>query len=59
MSDTNGDKYLDPLEMEALFYNEIQKVYGNDAKGMEAHEDMARMREHALTEVWVCEGEAV
>ena len=54
VQDTNGDQHLDPLEMEALFYSEIQKVYGDDAKGIEAHEDMARMREHAVAEVCVC-----
>eukprot|EP00731_Ephydatia_muelleri_P024774 Em0016g1045a len=51
LHDTNGDRYLDPLEMEALFYSEIKKVYGDDADGIEAHEDMARMREHSLNEM--------
>ena len=31
--------------------SQVKKAYGNDMQGMEAHEEMARMREHVLTEV--------
>ena len=69
-SDTNADLTLDPLELEALFMNEVsaynkmllygldslmllqlKKVYKDDLAGLEAHEDLARMREYAMGEV--------
>ncbi len=49
--DTNADRTLDPMEVESLFYSELKKVYKDDMDGMEAHEDMARMREYAMSEV--------
>ena len=33
--------------------SQVRKAYGDDMQGMEAHEEMARMREHVLTEVGV------
>ena len=32
---------------------QVKKAYGKDIGGMEAHEEMARMREHAMSEVSV------
>ena len=66
--DTNGDLTLDPLELEALFINEVslpvtscaentangfqlRKVYKDDMEGIEAGEDLARMREYAMQQV--------
>ena len=34
-------------------HSQVKKAYGDDMQGMEAHEEMARMREHVLTEVGV------
>ena len=43
-------------------HTQVKKAYGTDMQGIEAHEEMARMREHVLSEVcgcvcvcvWVC-----
>lgn len=35
---------------------QVKKAYGDDMQGIEAHEEMARMREHVLSEVCVCVG---
>ena len=37
----------------SMSLSQVRKAYGNDMQGMEAHEEMARMREHVLTEVGV------
>lgn len=33
---------------------QLKKVYKDDMAGLEAHEDMARMREYAMEEVHAC-----
>ena len=49
--DTNGDQYLDPLELEAMFYGEVKNVYDEDHDQTEIREEMSRMREHVMKEV--------
>ena len=44
------------MEVEALFYSELKKVYKDDMDGTEAHEDLARMREYAMSEVHYTSG---
>ncbi|XP_019640015.1 PREDICTED: nucleobindin-2-like isoform X1 [Branchiostoma belcheri] len=54
MHDTNGDGYLDPMELEALFEKELEKVYkeSNEEDDLrEMEEERARMRKHVLREV--------
>lgn len=51
LHDKNSDRHLDAMEWESLFYTELRKVYGDDMGGMEAHEDLARMREHVIREM--------
>lgn len=50
-ADTNNDRFLDPIELEALFFNEVKDIYGDDRDQTEIREEMARMREHVLEEV--------
>lgn len=50
----NGDMYIDPYELEAIFQAELDKVYDpnnpdDDVREME--EERARMREHVMKEV--------
>lgn len=52
-ADTNNDRFLDPIELEALFFKEVQDIYGDDRDQMEIREEMSRMREHVLEEVGV------
>lgn len=54
MHDVNGDNSLDPTELEALFDQELNKVY--DVKNpeddmVEREEEQRRMREHVTNEV--------
>jgi hypothetical protein len=51
LHDTNGDKILDPLELQALFYTEVKKAYGKDMDNMHTQEELARMREYALKQL--------
>ncbi|XP_070562275.1 nucleobindin-2-like [Ptychodera flava] len=51
LHDKNGDFQLDPLELEALFVNELDKIYGPDSDPREKMEEMSRMREHVMKEV--------
>ena len=50
-ADTNNDRFLDPIELEALFFKEVKDIYGDDRDQTEIREEMARMREHVLEEV--------
>jgi len=54
LHDVNGDMYIDPYELEAIFQAELDKVYDpnnpdDDVREME--EERARMREHVMKEV--------
>ncbi|XP_068170060.1 nucleobindin-2-like [Antennarius striatus] len=54
LHDSNGDGYLDESELEAIFSNELQKVYNpeNEEDDMvEMEEERLRMREHVMSEV--------
>ncbi|XP_077865635.1 nucleobindin-2-like [Saccoglossus kowalevskii] len=51
LHDKNGDGKLDPMELEALFVNEIEKIYGDDSDPREKMEEMSRMREHVMKEI--------
>lgn len=51
MHDTNNDRFLDPIELEALFFKEVKDIYGDDRDQTEIREEMARMREHVLEEI--------
>ncbi|KAL4613487.1 nucleobindin-2-like [Arapaima gigas] len=49
LHDTNGDGYLDELELEALFTQELTKIYkSSDVVAIE--EERLRMREHVMKE---------
>ena len=39
------------VTLPAVLSLQVKKAYGKDFNSVEAHEEMARMREHALTEV--------
>jgi hypothetical protein len=51
ITDTDGNGYLDIYEIEALFINEIRKIYGDRYDGAYGHEELSRMREHAMSEI--------
>ena len=54
LHDVNGDGYLDPSEVEALFASELDKVYGPNATDhdmVERYEEMNRMREHFVQQL--------
>ena len=53
-ADTNNDRFLDPIELEALFFKEVNDIYGEDRDQTEIREEMSRMREHVLEEVSMC-----
>ncbi|CAG5098882.1 Oidioi.mRNA.OKI2018_I69.XSR.g16058.t1.cds [Oikopleura dioica] len=62
LHDVNGDMYIDPYELEAIFQAELDKVYDpnnpdDDIREME--EERARMREHVMKEVDVNEDGAI
>lgn len=61
LHDKNGDKILDIFEVEALFVNEVKKVYNSDGEddndnavkkelNFEMLEEISRMREHFFEE---------
>lgn len=52
-ADTNNDRFLDPIELEALFFKEVNDIYGDDRDQTEIREEMSRMREHVLEEVGI------
>ncbi|XP_068760901.1 nucleobindin-2-like [Montipora capricornis] len=54
LHDTNGDDYLDTSELEALFVKEVDKLYDEkdeDFDPREKDEEIARMREHVMSEI--------
>lgn len=54
LHDTNGDDYLDTSELEALFIKEVDKLYDEkdeDYDPREKDEEVARMREHVMSEI--------
>ncbi|XP_007885701.1 nucleobindin-2 [Callorhinchus milii] len=54
LHDSNGDKFLDEQELEALFTKELEKIYdpNNEEDDMvEMEEERLRMREHVMNEV--------
>nr|XP_033784349.1 nucleobindin-2 isoform X2 [Geotrypetes seraphini] len=54
LHDSNNDGFLDEQEMEALFTNELEKIYDpkNEEDDMvEMEEERLRMREHVMNEV--------
>lgn len=54
LHDTNGDDYLDTGELEALFVKEVDKLYDekdDDFDPREKDEEIARMREHVMSEI--------
>ena len=52
LHDVNGDKFLDPYELEAIFQYELDKIYDPEKDDMrEMEEERANMREHVMKEV--------
>ncbi|KFD53392.1 hypothetical protein M514_05656 [Trichuris suis] len=51
LHDTNNDGYLDALELEALFQNELDRVYDRKTHFQEREEELTRMRRHVVEEM--------
>uniref|UniRef100_A0A5S6QH06 EF-hand domain-containing protein n=1 Tax=Trichuris muris TaxID=70415 RepID=A0A5S6QH06_TRIMR len=51
LHDTNSDGYLDALELEALFQNELDRVYDRKTQFQEREEELTRMRRHVMEEM--------
>lgn len=54
LHDANGDNFLDTSELESLFIKEVDKLYNEkdeDYDPREKDEEIARMREHVMSEI--------